>query len=31
MKIKGASHPEWPTFAKRVEVVAHEGSVIIGK
>jgi len=31
IKIKGASYPEWPTFAKRVEVVAHGGNVIIGK
>ena len=31
VRIKGAPYPERPTFAKRVEVVAHEGSVIIGK
>jgi hypothetical protein len=31
IRIKGASYPEWPTFAKRVEVVAHGGSAVIGK
>jgi len=31
IRIEGASYLEWPTFAKRVEVVAHGGNAVIGK
>lgn len=31
IKIKAGSYPEWPAFAKRVEVIAHGGNATIGR